>query len=508
VPTLIFVNKTDRAGARPEAVLAGIREKLTPAIVPVDALAGRALLEALAEHDDALLAAYVDDAARVTPSDLRRALAAQTARARVHPVFSGSARTGAGVDALMTGIAELLPAGEGDPAAAVAGAVFKIERGAGGEKVAYVRLRSGTIRTRDRLHVGARGAGKVTAIEVFERGAAVRSESVSAGRIAKVWGLADARIGDAVGASPPPLAEHHFAPPTLETVVVPRRAADRRALRVALGRLAEQDPLIGLRFDDARQELGLSLYGEVQKEVIAATLAEEYGIDVAFRATTTICIERPVGTGAAFEIIETDSNPFLATVGLRVEPAPAGSGVEFGLEVELGSMPFAFFRAVEETVRETLEHGLYGWRVTDCRVTMTHSGYAARQSHSHGVFDKSMSSTAGDFRGLTPIVLMRALRRAGTAVHEPLHRFDLEIPADTLGALLPVLGRLGAVPGPPEPSGSSYRLEGEIPAARVHDLRRRLPGLTRGEGVLETVFERYERVRGPIPTRRAAKMAS
>jgi ribosomal protection tetracycline resistance protein len=64
------------------------------------------------------------------------------------------------------------------------------------------------------------------------------------------------------------------------------------------------------------------------------------------------------------------------------------------------------------------------------------------------------------------------------------------------------------VPGPPEPVASSYRLEGEIPAARVHELRRRLPGLTRGEGVLETGFERYERVRGAIPTRRAAKMAS
>jgi ribosomal protection tetracycline resistance protein len=69
--------------------------------------------------------------------------------------------------------------------------------------------------------------------------------------------------------------------------------------------------------------------------------------------------------------------------------------VEFGLEVELGSMPFSFIKSVEETVRETLREGLFGWQVVDCTVTMTHSGYWARQSHSHGVFDKSMSSTAG-----------------------------------------------------------------------------------------------------------------
>jgi ribosomal protection tetracycline resistance protein len=501
VPTLIFVNKTDRAGARGEATLAAIRERLTPATVPADRR-GRALLEVLAEHDDALLAAYVDGAA-VGDADLRRALAAQTAGARAHPVLFGSARTGAGVAALMAAIAELLPAGAGDPDAPVAGTIFKIERGAGGENVAFVRVRSGTIRARDRLHAGGRGARKVTALEVIEAGGARPVPSVAAGRIAKVRGLADARIGDAIGASPAPAAERHFAPPTLETVVVPRRAADRRALRAALGQLAEQDPLIGLRFDAAREELALSLYGEVQKEVIEATLAEDYGIAVAFRATTTICIERPAGTGAAAEIINTDTNPYLATVGLRVDPAPAGTGVAFGLEVELGSMPYAFFRAVEETVRETLARGgRHGWRVIDCAVTMTHSGYAARQSHAHGVFDKSMSSTAGDFRSLTPIVLMRALRRAGTVVEEPAHRFDLEVPADTLGAVLPVLGRLGAVPDPPVLHGSAAQLDGEIPAARVHELRRRLPGLTRGEAVLESAFERYR------PVRETAKMVS
>ena len=88
--------------------------------------------------------------------------------------------------------------------------------------------------------------------------------------------------------------------------------------------------------------------------------------------------------------------------------------MSFRLEVELGSMPYAFFKAVEETVHETLRQGINGWEVTDCVVTMTHSGYWPRQSHSHAVFDKSMSSTAGDFRGLTPLVLMVALRQAGT----------------------------------------------------------------------------------------------
>ena len=164
-------------------------------------------------------------------------------------------------------------------------------------------------------------------------------------------------------------------------------------------------------------------------------------------------------------------------------------------------MPLAFFKAVEETVRETLRQGLHGWQVTDCTVTMTHSGYWPRQSHAHAHFDKSMSSTAGDFRNLTPLVLMSALRRAGTAVYEPMHRFRLEVPADTLGPILPVLARLRAVPRAPSTRGSSALLEGEIPAARVHELQRQLPGLTRGEGVLDSEFDRYRPVRGEIPAR-------
>jgi ribosomal protection tetracycline resistance protein len=103
-----------------------------------------------------------------------------------------------------------------------------------------------------------------------------------------------------------------------------------------------------------------------------------------------------------------------------------------------------------------------------------------------------MSSTAGDFRGLTPIVLSAALRRAGTTVYEPLHRFELELPADTLGAVLPALARLGAIPDAPVPHGEVCLLQGTLPAANVHALQQQLPGLTRGEGVMESAFERYE----------------
>jgi len=387
IPTLVFVNKIDRRGADVERVLRDIAEKLTPAIVPMgsahdlgtrgaaftpfggaDVARSADLVEVLADHDDALLAAYLDDGEAVAARDLRTELAAQTKDALVHPVFLGSAITGAGVDALITGLTELLPATVGDADGPVSGTVFKIERGPAGERIAYVRLFSGSVRTRDRLAVGGH-EGKITAIQLFDRGSAVACPSLTAGHIGKLWGLGTVRIGDSIGWARRTSGRHQFVPPALETVVSPRRPEDAGALRVALDQLAEQDPLIDLRQDELRHELHVSLYGEVQKEVIQQTLATDFGVDVEFRETTTICIEQPIGTGAAVELIARAPNPFLATVGLRVEPAPVGSGVDFRLEVELGSIPLSFHTAVEDTVRETLHQGLQGWEVTDCAVT-------------------------------------------------------------------------------------------------------------------------------------------
>jgi ribosomal protection tetracycline resistance protein len=520
IPTLIFVNKIDRGGAHDVDVLGAITRNLTPAVVAMGSPRGLGtrgagftpytatdigftarLADLLADHDDAVLAAYLQDPTGLSYCQLRAQLAAQTKQALVHPVFLGSAITGAGVDSLVAGVTELLPAAPGDVDGPVSGTIFKVERGPAGEKIAYARMFSGTLSTRDRLQFRHDQVNKVTAINVFDRGSTVRRPSVTAGQIAKLSGLSDVRIGDTIGLPPTTSARHHFAPPTLETVVVVRRPTDTGVLHVALAQLAEQDPLINLRRDDLRREVSVSLYGEVQKEVLQATLANDFNIDVTFRETTTICIERPVGTGAALETIGKHPNPFLATIGLSIEPAPTNSGIQFQLAVELGSMPFSFFTAVRNTVTETLAQGIHGWQVTDCTVTMTHCGYYARQSHSHGGFDKSMSSTAGDFRNLTPLVLLSALRRAGTRVYEPIHRFHLEAPIDTLATMLPALALLRAMAQTPAIRGSSFTLEGEIPAACVHALQQQLPALTRGEGVLESAFDRHQPVRGTTPIR-------
>jgi ribosomal protection tetracycline resistance protein len=491
VPTLLFINKIDRVGARQEDLLADIRRLLTPgalAVTKAQDVGTKAArvhpapldpsdAEQLADHDDAILAALVDDRLP-DQAELRAALARQTALARTYPVYFGSAITGVGVTELINGVRELLPHATGDADADTRGTVFAIERGRAGEKTAYVRLRDGVLRTRDRTAFGT-----ITALEVVGLPEATEARPSD---IAKVKGLPGIRVGDRFGtdsrsgdrpgsaeANEPSTATDFatdFATPTLETVV---RAAngDRTRLHAALVDLADQDPLIRTRALPGG-ESSVLLYGEVQKEVIAATLAEEYGIEALFEPSRIVYTERPTGVGEYSEDMNHDpSTRFRATLGLRVEPGAPGSGRMFRYETELGALPPVYHRVTEESVLRALEQGLDGWEVTDAVVTMVRSGFC------------SVTSTAGDFRKLAPFVLMRALTEAGTEVYEPCHAFELDVPTDTVSAVLSALIAAEAEIEVSEGGTSSWSLRGNLPARTVQDVEKTLPAVTRGEAV-------------------------
>jgi ribosomal protection tetracycline resistance protein len=516
VPTLIFINKIDRSGSDVDAVLRGIERRLAVRTVPLTQAinAGTraaatvtpepdrfhtALVDALADDDSALLEAYVADPARVTPAALLTALTVQTAKAVVCPVFVGSAMTGTGITELMSGLVSLLPAAERDDRGPCAGRIFKIERGANGEKIAYVRMFSGALQVRDRVHDDE---DKVTGISVFERGAWVRRGAVRAGDIGKLWGLAHVRAGEPIGRPGGDAVRHHFAPPTLQARIAPDRHDQHVALRAALAQLAEQDPLINVRSEPSG-ELAVSLYGEVQKEVIEATLDADYGIAVTFRDTTPLYIERPAGTGAAQETLNSETNPFHAAIGLRVEPA---AGFAFRLAVDYQSVPLYVYRnieefasAMEQYVRATLEEGLYGWAVNDCLVTMISSNYSVADGPPSR---RGPLSTAADFRKLTPPVLMQALRNAGTHVFEPMSHVRIDAPSTSMGSVLGMLAKHGAAVHAQSIRGEDIRIEAELPADRVPALQRSLPAVTNGDGLLESTFAGYQPVRGEPPTRR------
>lgn len=517
IPTLLFVNKIDRTGARLGGLVDDIRAALTERVMlmsrvehlgTIEARAATRplgdpafvdeLTEVVATDDETVLTRWLDSPADVTDDERQALLAARVQTMAAHPVFAGSAITGAGVRELMDGIHSYLapppeaPTDTRPAAEDLRAAVFKIVRNSAGEKLAYVRLHSGSITNRQHVPLFRRVAGRVdqldeliTSVQVLVRGSHTAMRPAGPGEIALVGGLRSARIGDQLGTADGLVDLDHLSTPGLETVVTPADA-DRTRVHDALAAMAEQDPLIDLRVG-IEGELAVSLYGEVQKEVLREQLLREYGVRAEFSRTRTVFIERIDGTGSAAE--EMGISGFPAGLGLRVGPAPVGSGLVYRLEVELGALLLSFHTAIEETVRNSLHQGLAGWRIPDAEVVVTATAY------------DSVGTTAGHFRQLTPLVLFAALAKAGTTVCEPMSRFELTGPATAISVLMRALADAQASIGAPEVGTSSLLLVGGLPTERVHGLTQLLPGLTTGQGLLSTSPGGYRRLRHGRPVR-------
>ncbi len=507
IPTILFVNKIDRRGANSEKVVKQIKTILSNETFPFYSVLNEGTKEAriieyksyddcierLAPYNESLLESYVNNEI-VTDTMLREELIKQIAQANVYPIFFGSAMTGIGVSELLENISTLLPANNLSQDEELSGIVFKIEREPSGEKIAYVRVFSGNLHVRKHVDIQRDQSlphkEKIKKMCIFHNGDAVQTSTVPSGEFCKVWGLSDIKIGDIIGARTDYIKDIHFAEPQMEAAIdaVPKeRIYD---LYAALMELCEEDPLIKVWKDDVHNELYIRLFGQVQKEVIETTLFEKYNLQVTFSNTRVVCIEKPIGIGISVEVMGEKTNPFYATVGFKVERGELNSGITYKLGVELGSLPLAFHKAIEDTVFQTLKQGLYGWEVTDISVTLTHTGYA------------SPVTTASDFRNVTPLVLMDALKKAETYVYEPINKFELSVPEHAISTAMYKLAAIPATFAEPIFNNDSYQLTGSLPVAKTENFKRMLHSFTEGEGIFTTKPAGFTKILAPFPTRK------
>lgn len=507
IPTILFVNKIDRSGANTEKVVKQIKTILSNEAFPFYSVQNEGTKEAriieyksyddcierLAPYNESLLESYVNNKI-VTDTLLREELIKQIAQANVYPIFFGSALTGIGVYELLENIPALLPANKSAENEILSGVVFKIERESSGEKIAYVRLFSGSLHIRKYVDIQRNESlphkEKIKKMCIFHNGDAVQTSTVTSGEFCKVWGVSDIKIGDIIGKRTDYIKDIHFAEPQMEAAIDALPKERIHDLYAALMELCEEDPLIQVWKDDVHNELYIRLFGEVQKEVIETTLFEKYNLQVTFSNTRVVCIEKPIGIGSSVEVMGEKANPFYATVGFKVERGELNSGITYKLGVELGSLPLAFHKAIEDTVFQTLKQGLYGWEVTDISVTLTHTGYA------------SPVTTASDFRNLTPLVLMDALKQAETYVYEPVNEFELTVPEHAISTAMYKLAAIPATFAEPIFNNDSYQLTGSLPVAKTEHFKRMLHSFTEGEGIFTTKPAGFTKITAAFPTRK------
>jgi ribosomal protection tetracycline resistance protein len=363
IPLLLFINKIDRIGARSDGLIAEIERTLGvyPLVLStVSDLGARSAsvhprdfndqsfatsaLDLLSEHNDDVIAQYISSGDSLPLEMLRAEISRQFHDRQIVPAFFGSAITGAGISNLLDELPQLVGASPSRSAEALSGVVFKIQRTAHGEKVGLARLFSGQLCVREHvvfhrpLATGqsATYEARISGIERYHPGGIEIVSKAHACDVVRLHGVQELQVGDVSGEVLPDTSIAKFPPPTLESVIHARDAVDKARLYAALEQLEEQDPLISVRRGDRDSSISLRLYGEVQKEVIESTLHNDYGVEVHFGTSQTICIERVVGSGSAAEEMG-GANPFQASVTFTVEPGTPEGGITY--RRELGSLP-------------------------------------------------------------------------------------------------------------------------------------------------------------------------
>ena len=442
LPTLIFVNKTDRVGADLDAVLRQLRrQELRPAWwcdgdTPLPA---EQRIDHLSSWDDATLERALTGSCN--EETLAQRLRKLCAEGTVQPLFTGSALSGRGVEATLQGILELLPKASagGEELSAL---VFKISHDR--QRLCWLRLFSGS------LCIGDTVSGSKVRTLLRAKGALpLPTQCAQAGDMVALAGFAHLHCGDVLG-NPQgiPVAAFH-AVPLLSMQAVPQQPERLHELLQALTVLNDEDPHLALRWDNALKEIHVSLMGPIQAEVLTSLLLERWGIAARFERPAVLYRETPVGTGRAQA-----SWARCSGVELSVEPAPAGSGLQFVSELAVDWLYERYQRLVERVALATLRDGaLMGFELTDAIVRLV------------GGWCDSVASDPMHFNIATPLAVMRALKQAGTKLLEPMLSFTLQgVPSD-VGRLTALLVAARAQCEAPQFEGGQFTLRGCVPAA-------------------------------------------
>lgn len=469
IPTLIFLNKTDREGADRERVARQLAQKLSADCVPLW-LERAQLAEELAARDEALLERHFDGTARREDylAGARRALASGA----LLPVLAGSAMTGEGVDALLEAIAALCVTDyESRIGLPFSGRVYRVRR-ADGVRMTYLKATQGQLSAREPVAT-PQGAHKADALYAVQGARLTGVPQLCAGQTAAVAGLA-ARPGDVVGegarSTLPELT------PVMSVEVEPVPPLDRRALLAHLRELEEEDPLLCVRAE--RGALSVGVMGEVQIEVLESVLRTRFGDSVAIKPPRTLY--RETIAAPAVGVGHYEPLRHYAEAWLLLEPAAPGSGVTFAAACPPNTLETNWQRLVGTHVLEREHPGvLTGSPLTDVRVTLLAG--RAHLKHTEG----------GDFREATYRAIRNALMNAESVLLEPTLRFELAMPAVALSRVTGELLRMGAELDAPQADGEEAALCGTCAAAAFWGFPPRFAALTRGLGRLSSRFERW-----------------
>ncbi len=467
-----------------------------------EAEAREALLEVLADNDDALLEKLLEDEAPTTAEVFAR-LRADLAEDAVVEVLLGAAEHGNGIRRLWKALRHDTPTAEvtalrhGIPAEGEALAqVFKTFHAGHAGKMSLARVWRGMLRDGMSLAAGDGAAQRLGGIHRMPNGEAAKVAQAETGDLVGLGRLDGVATGATLTASGTgngaPVLDWPPAPPPLYCLAVaPASRTDDVKLSGALQRLVEEDPSILVEQRPDSGETVLHGQGEIHLNAALERLGRTSGLKlttarpaVAYRETIRSAVQQHARLKR-----QTGGHGQFADVKLDIAPRARGEGFQFIDKVVGGAVPRQYIPAVGEAAEEAAGHGPLGHPCVDISVTLVDGTF-------HSVDSSDMA-----FRTATRMAMQEGLAKADPVLLEPIEHVVVTVPNSfTSNAQRLLTGRRGRLLGYGEHEGwpGWDDVEALVPAAELHDLIIDLRSQTQGLG---TYTHRFDHL-AEAPTRR------
>jgi elongation factor G len=548
VPRIVFVNKMDRTGADFFKVHGQLRDRLKANAVPiqipigseasfhgiVDLVRMRAkiytndlgtdiqdvaipeqmeelaqewrgqLIESVAEANDTLMEKYLEEV-EFSETEIREALRQGTLNGTLVPVLCGSAFKNRGVQLLLDGVVDYLPApvdvpaiqgtlpngteisresSDEEPFSALA---FKIMSDSYGP-LTFLRVYSGVLARGKYVYNSTKDKKeRISRLIVMKADDRIEVDELRAGDLGAALGLKETFTGDTLCYEEAPvILESLYVPePVISVAVEPQTKQDMEKLSKALQVLSKEDPTFRVWVDPETNQTVIAGMGELHLEILVDRMLREYKVEakigtpqVAYRETI-----RKATTAEGKFIRQSGGKGQYGHVVIEVEPGDEGSGFQFESKIVGGVIPKEYIAPSAQGMRESCESGIIaGYPMIDLKVTLTDGSF-------HEVDSSEMA-----FKIASSMAIKNAVMDATPVLLEPMMKVEVEVPEDFMGGIMgDLISRRGQIEGQITEGGIA-KVTATIPLAKMFGYATDIRSMTQGRGIFSMEFSNYAEV--------------